>query len=152
MNNKKGFGLPSVIIGSIIGVVLSAVAVSSMWGSVSKSKDAALLSVVKELQTMLAAQRYNGFSEIVEANRDEVFDSRTWDYLVEAQELGLIDTIDTDIFKDPDNLTFELRSVKIPNTNKLVFYVALSSTNSEDQEMIDRLVEKLGKPIEDIRI
>lgn len=48
---KKGFSLPSVIVGSIIAAVLGTVAVSSMWGSVDKAKIAAEKSTISEMKT-----------------------------------------------------------------------------------------------------
>jgi len=52
---NKGFGLPSVIIGSIVAAVLGTMATGSMWESVDKAKNAATLATITEIKSGLTA-------------------------------------------------------------------------------------------------
>lgn len=80
-NKKKGlagFSLPSVIVGSIIASVLGTIVVSSMWGSVDKSKIAAEKASIAETKVSLNGllEDIGGFPAELSAVEDGFLESR----------------------------------------------------------------------------
>lgn len=135
IDSKKGFSIQSVIIGSILAAILSGVAFTNMWGSVDKAKVNTLASVIKEQITLFSSQPDYDFESLnTDGNPD--------DYLADLIDNGLLSPI-PDVFEDPAALTWEVRQTVVSGYKK-VFYATISSTNQEDQALIDDAIQSLN--------
>ncbi|WP_127471947.1 hypothetical protein [Thiomicrorhabdus aquaedulcis] len=134
IDKQKGFSLPSVIIGSIIAAVLSGYAISSMWGSVDNSKVTSIMSIIKEQVTVFESQPNYDY-DALNANGDH-------DFLPELVDAGIL-TMIPDVFNDMDALTWEIHKVTVDGY-KNIFYAFISSTNPDDQALIDVSIERLN--------
>lgn len=133
--SQKGFSLPSVIVGSIIAAILGGMALSSMWGSVDKSKVNTLASIIKEQRVVFSSEPKFDYDAL---NTD----SNTADYYADLAKAGVLTPI-PDVFQDKTALTWEIRKM-VSDGYKLVYYSDISSTNAEDQALIDAAIEQLN--------
>lgn len=131
---QKGFSLPSVIIGSIIAALLSGVAISSMWGSVKNSKITTIASILKEQVTVFESQPDYDYQALNTNNDQDIFPE-----LVVA---GILSPI-PNVFTEPTALKWEIRMVTL-NGYRNIFYSTISSTNPDDQQLIDSAIAKLN--------
>lgn len=140
MKNKsqQGFSLPSVIVGSIIAAILSALAISSMWGSVDNSKINTIASIMKEQKVLFSSEPNYDYDTLKASGPT----AEPQDYLPSLVQAGLLTPVPK-VFIDEEALTWEIRK-NLYQGYKVIFYASISSTNASDQELINRAVEKLG--------
>lgn len=79
LEGKKGFSLPSVIIGSIIAAILGGVAMSSMLGSVDKAAISAEVTSIGESKVSVTGlvEESNGFPSNLGTVKDDALSART---------------------------------------------------------------------------
>lgn len=132
--SQKGFSLQNIIIASIIATIFGGMVSNQMWGSVDSAKVTTLASVIKEQKVVVSSSP--------DYDYDAINTDNNHDYLPELVEAGVLSPI-PDVFVDRSALTWEVRKMLIQG-HKRIFYVSISSTNPDDQELINEAIDMLS--------
>lgn len=140
-SNNKGFSLQSVIVGSIIAAILAVVGTISLMGTVSDSRALTVASHITSQVESLKTHTLDNFKRLEAANLAvNGGDANLDDYLNDAIKAGYLERTPDSLFQDKAALTWEIRKVVV--NGKKAYYIYITSTNSEDQTLIDEALNK----------